>query len=135
MPQFRISEAARLLGVSDDSVRRYIDQGRLPADRDASHRAVIDGVALAEFARENAHASPDPSAVSRSARNRFVGLVTSVVKDQVMAQVEIQCGPHRVVSLMSAEAASELQLEPGVLAVAIIKSTNVVVETPVAPLR
>ncbi|MFC4946182.1 TOBE domain-containing protein [Pseudonocardia sp. GCM10023141] len=135
MQQFRISEAAGLLGVSDDTVRRYVDQGKLPSRRDASNRAVIDGVALAEFARDTAHAAPDPSGVSRSARNRLVGLVTSVTADRVMAQVEIQCGPYRVVSLMSTEAATELQLEPGALAVAIIKSTNVVVEIPDKSLR
>lgn len=130
MPQFRIADAAGLLGVSDDTVRRWVDAGTLPAQHDASHRKVIDGAALAAFARDNAHAAPDPSGVRRSARNRLVGLVTSVVTDTVMAQVEIQCGPHRVVSLMSSEAVRELGLEPGVLAIAVIKSTNVVVETP-----
>jgi molybdopterin-binding protein len=130
MPQFRISDAARLLGVSDDTVRRWVDSGSLPVQDDASHRKVIDGATLATFAREQAHAAPDPSAVGRSARNHFVGLVTHVVTDKVMAQVELQCGPHRVVSLMSAEAVRELGLEPGSLAVAVIKSTHVVVETP-----
>jgi molybdopterin-binding protein len=130
MPQFRIAEAADLLGVSDDTVRRYVDNGKLPSHRDRSNRAVIDGVALAEFARENARTVSDPSGVGRSARNRMVGLVTSVTADTVMAQVEMQCGPHRVVSLMSTEAVTELNLEPGSLAVAVIKSTNVVVETP-----
>jgi molybdopterin-binding protein len=130
VPQFRIADAARLLGVSDDTVRRWVDAGTLPVQADASNRKVIDGAALAEFARDNAHTAPDPSVVQRSARNRFVGLVTSVLTDTVMAQVEIQCGPHRVVSLMSSEAVRELGVEPGVLAVAVIKSTNVVVETP-----
>jgi molybdopterin-binding protein len=130
MPQFRISEAARLLGVSDDTVRRWVDSGSLPVQDDASNRKVVDGAALATFAREHATAAPDPSAVGRSARNHFVGLVTHVVTDTVMAQVELQCGPHRVVSLMSAEAVRELGLEPGALAVAVIKSTHVVVETP-----
>jgi len=130
MPQFRIAEAARLLGVSDDTVRRWVDAGTLPVQTDASNRKVVDGAALAEFARRNANAAPDPSGVGRSARNRFVGLVTEVITDKVMAQVEMQCGPHRVVSLMSSEAARELGLAPGVLAVAVIKSTNVVVETP-----
>ncbi len=130
MSQFRISEAAGLLGVSDDTVRRWVEAERLPVTRDASNRRVIDGVALAELAREHARAAPDPTGVHGSARNRMVGLVTSVVADRVMAQVEIQCGPHRVVSLMSTEAVTELGLQPGVLAVAVIKSTNVVVETP-----
>jgi molybdopterin-binding protein len=130
MPHFRIAEAARLLGVSDDTVRRWVDAGTLPSHTDASRRKVVDGAALAAFAREHATAAPDPSDVGRSARNRLVGLVTEVITDRVMAQVEMQCGPHRVVSLMSSEAVRELALEPGVLAVAVIKSTNVVVETP-----
>jgi molybdopterin-binding protein len=130
MAEFRIAEAAGLLGLSDDTVRRYIDQGKLPVHHDRSNRAVIDGVALAEFARQQARSTPDPSGVRRSARNRFVGLVTAVTTDTVMAQVEMQCGPHRVVSLMSSEAVAELGLQPGTLAVAVIKSTNVVVETP-----
>jgi len=130
VPQFRIVDAARLLGVSDDTVRRWVEAGTLPVQPDASNRKVIDGAALAAFARQNAHAAPDPSGVQRSARNRLVGLVTAVTADKVMAQVEIQCGPHRVVSLISSEAVRELGLEPGVLAVAVIKSTNVVVETP-----
>ncbi|RZT88590.1 molybdopterin-binding protein [Pseudonocardia sediminis] len=130
MPHFRISEAARLLGVSDDTVRRWVDAGALPVQNDTSNRKVIDGAALAGFARDHASVPADPSVVQRSARNRMVGLVTSVVADTVMAQVEMQCGPHRVVSLMSSEAVRELGLEPGSLAVAVIKSTNVVVETP-----
>jgi molybdopterin-binding protein len=130
VPHFRISEAARLLGVSDDTVRRWVDGGSLPVQTDASNRKVIDGAALAGFAREHAHTTPDPSVVQRSARNRMVGLVTSIVADRVMAQVELQCGPHRIVSLMSSEAVRDLGLEPGSLAVAVIKSTNVVVETP-----
>jgi molybdopterin-binding protein len=130
VPQFRIADAARLLGVSDDTVRRWVEAGSLPVAMDASNRKVIDGAALAAFARDHASTAPDPSDVQRSARNRLVGIVTSVVSDTVMSQVEIQAGPHRVVSLMSTEAVRDLGLEPGVLAVAVIKSTNVVVETP-----
>jgi molybdopterin-binding protein len=126
MPQFRITEAAGLLGVSSDTVRRWVEAQTLPVARDASNRKVIDGVALAVFAR----AAPDPSEVQRSTRNRLVGLVTSVVSDRVMAQVEIQCGLHQVVSLISNEAVRDLGLEPGVLAVAVIKSSDVVIETP-----
>ncbi|SHE79640.1 TOBE domain-containing protein [Streptoalloteichus hindustanus] len=130
MPQYRIAEAAGLLGVSDDTVRRWVDGGQLGASRDGAGRMVLDGAELAAFARVQARATPDPSGVGRSARNRFVGLVTDVVADRVMAQVELQCGPHRVVSLMSTEAVEELGLRPGVLAVAVVKSTQVVVETP-----
>lgn len=131
MAQFLISEAAPLLGVSDDTVRRWIESGSLPVAKNDVGRKVIDGAALAEFSRRNAAApAPDPSGVARSARNRFVGLVTKVVMDGVMAQVEMQCGPHTVVSLMSSEAARDLELEPGRLAVAVVKATTVIVETP-----
>jgi molybdopterin-binding protein len=131
VPHFRIRDAAELLGVSDDTVRRWVDSGALPAQKDDAGRKVIDGVALAEFSRRHASVpAHDPSGIGRSARNRFVGLVTRVIADGVMAQVELQCGPHTVVSLMSSEAARELRLEPGRLAVAVIKATTVIVETP-----
>ncbi|MPZ66806.1 MAG: helix-turn-helix domain-containing protein [Pseudonocardiaceae bacterium] len=130
MPQFRISEVAELLGVSDDTVRRWVDNRQLTASRDTGGRQAVDGAELAAFVKCQAHATRDPSAVGRSARNRFVGLVTEVVVDRVMAQVEVQCGPQRVVSLMSSEAVRELGLEPGVLAVAVVKSTQVIVEIP-----
>jgi len=128
MDTFRISEAARLLGVSDDTVRRWVDQGTLPATGDSPTR--IPGDALAAHAVELARTVSDPTDVLSSARNRFVGLVTRVQVDGVMAQVDIQAGPHRVVSLMSAEAVRELALEPGSLAVAVVKATTVIVETP-----
>ena len=131
MPQFRIREASELLGVSDDTVRRWIESGTLPVSKDDVGRKVVDGVALAEFSRQHASTPPpDPSGIGRSARNRFVGLVTKVIADGVMAQVEVQCGPHTVVSLMSSEAAREMQLQPGRLAVAVIKATTVIIETP-----
>ena len=132
MPTYRIKRAAELLGVSDDTVRRWAESGRLPTTTDGSRR-VVEGSQLAELVLELAATGerPDPGpVVSASARNRFVGLVTRVVRDTVMAQVEIQAGPHRIVSLMSREAADELALEPGVLAIASVKSTNVVVELP-----
>jgi molybdopterin-binding protein len=133
MELFRIRQAADLLGVSDDTVRRWADSGRLPTITDDSGRRAIEGIELARFAEELAAASPrdrNSRIVGASARNRFTGLVTKVVRDTVMAQVEIQAGPFRVVSLMSREAADELGLTPGVLAVASVKSTNVVVEIP-----
>jgi molybdopterin-binding protein len=130
----RVREAAELLGVSDDTVRRWIDDGSLPSSQDASSRKVIDGAALAEFARTNAATPPRDSlgkeGMVSSARNRFTGLVTKVTTDKVMAQVEMQCGPFTVVSLMSSEAVRELQLEPGSVAVAVVKATTVIVETP-----
>lgn len=130
VPMIRVREAAELLGVSDDTVRRWIADGSLPASQDSSRRKVVDAGALAEFAKANANATPkDPLSVASSARNRFTGLVTNVVLDGVMAQVEMQCGPFTVVSLMSADAARDLKLEPGSVAVAVVKATTVIVET------
>lgn len=133
MAQLRVSEAAEYLGISDDTLRRWIDSGRLAGTTDASGRQVVDS---AEVARLMHDASPGPVSaevapiVGRSARNRFAGVVTRVVKDTVMAQVEIQAGPHRFVSLLSAEAVDELGLVPGSLAIATVKATNVGVEVP-----
>jgi len=130
VPQIRIGEAAALLGVSDDTVRRWADAGRLTATRAEGGRITVDGGELAALARELASAPEPGVTVGASARNRFRGIVTRVVKDGVMAKVELQAGPFRVVSLMSREAADELELAPGSLAVASVKSTHVVVETP-----
>ena len=133
MNQFKIGEAAHLLGVSSDTVRRWGDAGRLPAHRTEGGHRLIDGTDLARLAQERAEApdgNHDGDAAALSARNRFTGLVTRVLRDGVMAQVEVQAGPHRVVSLISAEAVDDLGLEPGVLAVAVVKATNVVVERP-----
>ncbi|WP_234582489.1 molybdopterin-binding protein [Micromonospora sp. MH99] len=127
MTMFRIGEAADLLGVSADTIRRWVDAGRLPAGRDEHGHRVIDGVDLAAFARSHA-ADPDAGAEFSSARNRLRGIVVDVRKDTVMAQVDIQAGPFRVVSLMSREAVDDLDLQVGSMAVAVIKSTTVVVE-------
>ena len=129
MPQLRIRDAAVFLGVSDDTVRRLIDSGVLAASVDESGRKVINGLSLAMYARDNAAAAPEPLGIGSSARNRFVGLVTEIKSDEVMSQVELQCGPYRVVSLLSTEAVRELELQPGSVAVAVIKSTNVILET------
>ncbi len=130
MPKIRIRDAAAFLNVSDDTVRRWIEAGSLPVETDASNRKVVDGYALATFARDHATPMHDPSGVQRSARNRFVGLVTGITVDTVMAQVELQCGPYRVVSLISSEAVRDLGLELGAVAVAVVKSTTVIIETP-----
>jgi molybdopterin-binding protein len=128
MSAFRIGEAAELLGVSADTVRRWVDAGRLPARRDDGGQRIVDGADLAAFVRENG-AGPDEGAEHSSARNRLRGIVTAITRDAVMAQVDIQAGPFRVVSLMSREAVDELGLEVGSVATAVIKSTTVVVET------
>lgn len=131
MVGYRIAEVSEVLGVSDDTVRRWIEAGRLTSATE-SGRTVVPAVELARLAQELAD-HPDREstrAAAVSARNRFSGIVTKVVKDTVMAQVEMICGPYRLVSLMSSEAADELGLEPGVRAIASVKSTNVVIERP-----
>src|SRR5258708_4693783 len=133
MPTFRIKEAASLLGVSTDTLRRWADAGRIDTTPHPSRRVAVGGPALAGPAQELAEAADheQTGAVgASSARNRFSGLISRVTRDTVMAQVEIQAGPHRFVSLLSREAADELGLEPGMLAVAAVKATNVSVEIP-----
>ncbi|WNM25460.1 TOBE domain-containing protein [Demequina capsici] len=127
MPHLRIAEAAALLGVSDDTVRRWISAESVPTVSDSAGRTLVDG---ADVARHAARASSpgDRTDVLRSARNRLAGIVTKVQVDGVMAQVDMQCGPHRIVSLMSAEAVRELRLEEGSLATAVVKATTVIVE-------
>lgn len=131
MTTYRIAEAAELLGVSDDTLRRWVEAGRVASIQEAG-RTVVPGADLAALAESLAD-HPDREATRAaavSARNRMAGIVTKVVRDRVMAQVEMVCGPYRLVSLMSTEAAEELGLEPGVRAIASVKSTNVVVERP-----
>lgn len=132
MPEIRVPDAARYLGVSDDTVRRWIDNGTLEASKNSGGRTVVDGLALAQLAKKNAVLPDDPTGIGSSARNRFVGLVTDIRQDSVMAQVELQCGPFRVVSLMSSEAVHDLGLELGSVAIAVVKATMVIVETPTA---
>lgn len=128
--ELRPGQVADVLGVSVDTVRRWCDDGRLATRRSAGGQRVVDGTSLARFLAEEAPEREHEVIVGGSARNRFPGIVTRVVKDKVAAQVEIQAGPHRIVSLMTAEAVDELGLAPGVLVVAAVKSTNVVVERP-----
>lgn len=131
MTDFTVKQAAALLGVSDDTVRRWADGGRvtlLPGIPSTIRGAELAALAQ-EIAAETALDEAFPTSRA-SARNRLTGIVTKVTKDTVMAQVELQAGPFRIVSLMSSEAATELGLEPGSLATASVKATNVVVELP-----
>jgi molybdopterin-binding protein len=129
--RYRIGEVAELLGVSPDTVRRLADSGELPSARSRGGQRHIEGGELARYMATLQHEPEKPVLFERqSARNRFAGIVTRVIKDRVAAQVELQAGPHRLVSLMTREAADELGLAPGVRAVAAVKSTNVVIELP-----
>jgi molybdopterin-binding protein len=129
MPRYRLGQAAKMLGVSVDTVRRMVDDGRLVALRTAGGQRLIDGESLAIAAKPR-RGRPAETAPRQSARNRFPGIVTRVIKDRVAAQVEIQAGPHRLVSLLTREAVDELDLKPGMPAVAVVKATNVQVQLP-----
>jgi len=131
MASYKIGEVAELLGISVDSVRRLTDSGKLTTVRTSGGQRVVDGRQLARF-MATSPAEVKEATVASSARNHFQGIVTRVVKDRVMAQVELQAGPYRLVSLISREAADELGLAPGVRAVAVVKATNVMVELPEA---
>lgn len=125
MTHMRVADAAELLGVSDDTVRRWVETGRLVRGPEGAGPATVDAASVAAVMAEGA-APAEP--VAQSARNRFPGIVTRVDKDGVMALVEIQAGPHRISSLISRQSADDLGLEPGVRAVGVVKSTSVFVE-------
>jgi len=127
---YRIGEAAELLGVSSDTVRRLADTGRLRTVRTSGGQRHLDGPALASYMASLPKPEQPDAIGAQSARNRFPGIITRVIKDKVAAQVEIQAGPHRVVSLLTREAVDELGLAPGMRAVASIKATNVGIELP-----
>ncbi len=132
MPHLRISEAAALLGVSDDTVRRWVASESIPTTSDPGGRTLVDGADVARYAARAA-VPDDGAGVLRSARNTLPGIVTRVIADGVMAQVDMQCGPHRIVSLMSAEAVRDLGLEEGSVATAVVKATTVIVEAAPRP--
>ena len=134
MSHFRVSEAAQLIGVSDDTIRRWAADGKLDSAVDSSGKKVVTGASLAARAVELAPSRGESDGILSSARNRFTGLVTAVQRDGLIAQVELQCGPNRVVSLMTREAADDLALEVGSHATAVVKATTVIVEaaSPVA---
>lgn len=130
MTQMRVSEAAALLGVSPDTVRRAVDAGRLPASKDDAGRTVVEGRDVAALAQDQAHPAAVGTIGSSSARNQMRGIVTRVVSDTVMSQVDVQAGPFRLVSLLSTEAVQELGLEPGSVVVASVKATHVTIGAP-----
>ena len=129
MADYGVSEAAKLLNVSPDTVRRLIDNGSLGTPRMVNGRRRIEGVALAEYAKSLRGGFDPLVSSSDSMRNHFTGIVTKVMKDKVMAQVELQAGPYRIVALISREAVDDMGLVPGVMASAVVKSTNVSIET------
>lgn len=133
MTVYGMAQSAAVLGVSDDTLRRWADHGRVATTSTASGALGIDGPALAALAADRAGLTaddPSPGPAQTSARNRLPGIVTAVKRDTVMAQVDLVCGPHRIVSLMSSEAADTLGLAPGVLADAVVKATTVLVDKP-----
>jgi molybdopterin-binding protein len=132
MSSYRTSQVAELLGVSPDTVRRWCDDGRIRTGRSEGGHRTVDGADLARYLTEQAAAYKPGSVMAQSARNRFTGIVTRVDRDKLVAVVEIHAPPHRLVSMMTREAADELDLQPGDLATAAVKSTNVVVEIPTA---
>jgi molybdopterin-binding protein len=131
----RIGRAAEMLGVSVDTARRWERSGRLPMRRSAGGQRLVSLETVSRLAEEQRRASPDRPIVAQSARNRFAGVVTRIEQDRVAAVVEVQAGPHRLVSLMTAEAVDELGLRVGDEAVCVVKATNVIVEVPAAPER
>ena len=133
MTSLRIGKAAELLGVSPDTVRRLVDRGEVRGDRSDAGQRFVDGADLARYLVEHGHTAEPRTSAARSARNRFTGLVTRVSVDGLVAQVELQVGQHRVVSLLTSEAVQELGLVPGMVATASVKATSVVIEVPAGP--
>lgn len=130
MSQLRVSQAAHLLGVSGDTVRRAIDSGRLTGAKDGSGTTVVQGAEVAAWAAELSTAPATGATGATSARNQLTAIVTRIVTDTVMAQVDMQAGPFRLVSLLSTEAVLELGIEVGDVVIASIKATHVTVGVP-----
>lgn len=126
MVTYRLGHAARILGVSTDTVRRLADSGKLKTTRTKGGQRMVDGARLAKLA-ERIDEDPEFARVS-SARNHLLGIVTRVVRDKVAAQVELRCGPFKLVALVTRDSVDNLRLQPGVMAYAVVKATNVVVE-------
>jgi len=128
--RMRLGEAADRLGVSPETVRRWVDDGRLPATRTPGGQRTVSAADVARLMAERRRTTADRPIVAQSARNRFPGIVTSVRADTVAAVVEVQAGPHRLVSLITRESVDELGLVPGKEVVCVVKSTDVMVEVP-----
>jgi molybdopterin-binding protein len=126
----RVGQAAEMLGVSVETLRRWETEGRLRMDRSPGGQRVVAIDEVSRLLDERRRASIDRPIVGQSARNRFPGIVTRIERDRVAAVVEVIAGPHRLVSLMTAEAIDELDLKVGDEAVCVVKATNVIVEIP-----
>ena len=128
--ELRLGDAAELLGVSVDTVRRWTKAGTLAVERTSGGQRTVRRADVTRLLAERRRSGAERPIVAQSARNRFAGVVTRVVRDRAAAVVEVQAGPHRLVSLLTREAADELQLEPGREVVCVVKSTDVIVELP-----
>jgi molybdopterin-binding protein len=128
----RVGQAAEMLGVSVDTIRRWEADGRLATVRSGGGQRLVAIADVTRLLAERRRTGPDRPIVAQSARNRFPGIVTRIEKDRIAAVVEVLAGPHRVVSLMTAEAVDEMGLRVGDEAVCVVKATNVVVEVPAA---
>ncbi len=128
--RLRIGEAASQLGVSPDTLRRWAESGRIAVELTRGGQRTVSQSDVARLAAERRREGSDRPIVAQSARNRFPGVVTRVDRDGVAAVVEVQAGPHRLVSLITREASEELELEPGDEVVCTVKATDVMVEVP-----
>jgi molybdopterin-binding protein len=128
--ELRIGEAADALAISTDTLRRWIEDGKVAAERTSGGQRRVSRAEVNRILAERRRSGADRPIVAQSARNRFAGIVTSVKADGVAAVVEVQAGPHRLVSLLTAEAVEELGLQPGSEVVCVVKATNVMVEVP-----
>jgi molybdopterin-binding protein len=132
LTRLRVGQAAEMLGVSVETLRRWEAEGRLRMERSDGGQRLIDIDEVSRLLDERRRASTDRPIVAQSARNRFAGIVTRIEADRVAAVVEVIAGPHRMVSLMTAEAVEEMGLKVGDEAVCVVKATNVIVEVPYA---
>jgi molybdopterin-binding protein len=130
MHEIKMGDAASVLGVSPDTARRLADSGRFKTRRTRGGQRMVEGRSLAAYLARRERADSGANAARQSTRNHLQGIVTRIVKDKVAAQVEIQAGPFRLVSLLTREAVDALGLQPGMMAIASIKATNVAVELP-----